>query len=123
MPSIPTRIILVDDNQDFRDVLAALLPRMVPVEIVAKFDRAEPALEFLENDSNVTVLVDYKMPGMDGITFISRSQKLDPKPSVFLVSFSPLPEHEQAALAAGATGILNKTDVQEDLKRYFLPLT
>lgn len=120
--SLPHRVIIVDDNREFREVLAVLLPRILQVEVVKVFDNAAPALEFLESDSDVTVLVDNKMPGMDGITFIRQSRKLDPIPPVFLVSFSPLPEHRQAALDAGAIGVLNKTDVQEDLTRYFPPL-
>jgi DNA-binding NarL/FixJ family response regulator len=113
---------LVDDNREFREVLAALLPRIFDVEIICTFERADAALEHLHTHPVENVLVDYKMPGIDGITFIERTRALNPPPRVFLVSFSPFPDLRETALRAGAAGVINKTEVQEELKDHFPPL-
>ena len=119
--SAPLRVALVDDTDEFREIFATLLPRIFNVEVVRTFNRADAALAFLEENHVEHILVDYKMPGMNGITFIERTRNLDPQPKVLLCSFSPLPELREAAIRAGAIDVLNKAEVQEELKNHFPP--
>lgn len=108
-------LVIVDDNREFRDVLQLLLPRRFDVAIDATFDNAEAALAHLHQQGTDIVLVDYKMPGMNGIDFIQAASTLPAPPRTFLVSFNPLPELREAALAAGATAVLSKSDIEADL--------
>ncbi|MGB0579587.1 MAG: hypothetical protein ACPGVU_07795 [Limisphaerales bacterium] len=73
--TLPSRVIIVDDNREFREVLAVLLPRILQVEVVQTFECAAPALEFLQADSEVTVLVDNKMPAPSAYSTRPTSRK------------------------------------------------
>ena len=108
-------VLIVDDNREFREVLELLLPRRFDVQMRRSFPDAESALKHLREQPVDVVLVDYKMPGMNGIDFIRETRSLEPPPIVHLVSFHPAPELAAAALEAGATAVLNKTYSERDL--------
>ena len=119
MPALS--LVIIDDNREFREVLELLLPRRFDVEVRKTFSDAESALAHLRDHPADLVLVDYKMPDMNGIDFIRASRELRPPPIVHLVSFHPIPEIRKAALEAGATAVLNKTDIEHDLAAHLPP--
>lgn len=111
------RIVLIDDHREFREVLALLLARRFNATVEATFDNGETALEHLRQHPVDIILVDYKMPGMSGLDLIRELQTLDPPPTTYLVSFNPLPELREAALQAGATAVLSKSEIEADLAK------
>jgi signal transduction histidine kinase len=66
-------ILLVDDEDDFRQILAKRLKRR-GIE-VREADRGEKALRMLEEAPVDIVIMDIKMPGMDGIECLKRIKK------------------------------------------------
>jgi DNA-binding NtrC family response regulator len=82
-------ILLIDDDNDFRATLAATLGSMGYDVVVAQ--DGEEGLAILGDASIELAFVDYRMPGMDGITFLRRRQanaRLQAIPVVMLTAFA-----------------------------------
>jgi len=83
----PTRILLVDDETN---VIAALRRqlRKQPYEILSA-NSAPEGLEMIKEKGPFAVIVsDYRMPGMDGVEFLSRSQELCPEAARIILTGS-----------------------------------
>ena len=90
------RLLLVDDEEDFRATLAARLKRRnLDISDVAS---GEDALELLKQKSFDVAIVDIKMPGMDGIETLRHIKKIDPLMEVILLT-------GHASIEAGIEGI------------------
>jgi DNA-binding NtrC family response regulator len=82
-------ILLIDDDNDFRATLAATLGSM-GYDVLVAHD-GEEGLAILGDASIDLAFVDYRMPGMDGITFLRRRQanaRLQAIPVVMLTAFA-----------------------------------
>jgi DNA-binding NarL/FixJ family response regulator len=66
MSEIP-RILLVEDNAVYREALELLLGLRQDVEIAGSVADAEAALEFCAESCPDLVLLDYRLPGLDGV--------------------------------------------------------
>src|SRR4051794_41946575 len=63
----PVRILLVEDNQVFRDALELLLGMRADVEVVAAVAAGSEAPPAAEKHRPDVGLMDYRLPGMDGV--------------------------------------------------------
>ena len=79
----PMKIFLVDDNKWIRDSLS-LFFEGEGCHLMA-YETAEEALEALE-EGPVIFIVDYKLPGMDGLEFFKRIQASHPRAGKILVT-------------------------------------
>jgi two-component system, NtrC family, response regulator len=82
-------ILLIDDDRDFRSTLAATLGSMGHHVLVA--EGGDEGLAMLRDTSIDLAFVDYRMPGMDGITFLRKRQedeRLLSVPVVMLTAFA-----------------------------------
>ncbi len=83
------RVLIVDDEAParnrMRDLLADVHP-VVPVEIVADVASGREALRQVEGGGIDVVLLDVRMPGMDGIEVAQHLQKLEPPPAVIFTT-------------------------------------
>ena len=119
--STTTRLLLVDDNEEFRSLLATLLPRLFAVNIVASMGTPAEALDYIRDHEVDMAIADLRMPGMNGIDFIAKSRSLKTGQKVILATFSPSPAVEEAAFAAGAAGVVSKSEMQEELAEFLPP--
>jgi len=104
------RILLVDDHQVVREGLQRMLEREEDMEVVGQSANAEEALLQLEVFSPNIVLVDVKMPGVNGIE-LTRQMK-EKQPSCNIIMLTLYDEYLAEAFEAGAAGYLLK-----DIKR------
>lgn len=65
----PTRVLLVEDQQLIRRGLAMLLSTVDGIDVTAQAEDGRAALDILATTELDVVLVDARMPGMDGIEF------------------------------------------------------
>ncbi len=72
----PVCVLIVDDEPDFRDLLAEIIRRQGFEAVVAS--HGPEALELVRKKKIDLALIDYTMPHMDGIQLILEIAKLDP---------------------------------------------
>jgi DNA-binding NarL/FixJ family response regulator/anti-sigma regulatory factor (Ser/Thr protein kinase) len=109
------RVLVVDDNAGFRDSLVSLLDTDELV-VVGQAGNGEQALELIESTTPHVVLMDVRMPTMDGIETTRRLKALDP--SIGIVALTGLEDQRAVRdmLVAGASGyVLKDSDGDEIL--------
>jgi len=117
----PIRILLVEDNKVFREALELLLGLRVDVEIVAAVgdgSAAAPAAELYQPD---VVLMDYRLPGLDGVQATAAVLEACPDVAVVCLTASANAREVEALYEAGAAACLTKDqeldDIVEAIKR------
>ena len=113
MIKIPTKVLLVDDEKDFIEMLSLRL-KEVGEKITVAYSGQE-ALDTLEKADIDVVILDIKMPGMDGISFQKALAQFDyPLPVVFLTGHGDI-QASVAAMKGGAEDFLVKTASKDAL--------
>ncbi len=103
------RILLCDDDQLIRDSFEVIL-KDAGFRVVGKVADGQAALDFLKRDTADLVLMDIRMPVMDGITATSLIKKqYDSVKVIMLTTFRDF-KHVHQSLHAGASGYVLKTD-------------
>jgi DNA-binding NarL/FixJ family response regulator len=117
MTRAPLRVVIADDHRVVRDGLVTILGAMDGVQVVgAAQDGAEAVALAGQQDADV-VLMDLRMPGMDGVeaTRVVRSSR--PDTAVVVLTTYTDDESILAALQAGAAGYLTKNASTDDIRR------
>src|ERR671929_789911 len=112
-----TRCLVVDDHSVVRQGLDLLLGGLDDLEIVGRASNGEEAIEAVERLQPEVVLMDVRLPGIDGVSAVKRIH--DASPSVKFVIFSAYGDKRllSDAIAAGARGYVMKGSPPEDLLR------
>jgi DNA-binding NtrC family response regulator len=101
-----TKILIIDDEQGIRDLLDTLLCRKGYDVVVAENGRE--GLKVFRRERPDVVVLDLKMPGMDGLTVLQEIRHLDPNKPVIILTGAGTPETEQQVRALGATEFVEK---------------
>jgi DNA-binding NarL/FixJ family response regulator len=111
------RVLVVDDNRTFRYGLARAVVSHDGLELVGEADSGETALGAIARLHPDVVLLDLRMPDVDGLTVLERMRELEPPPStrVLIVSASLDDDTEHAARAAGADACVSKDSSRADI--------
>ncbi|MGZ9811175.1 response regulator transcription factor [Pseudoroseicyclus sp. H15] len=102
------RILIADDHDLLRDTLVMFLANEADLETetAANFPEAE---NLVAEQSFDLVLLDYAMPGMNGLSGLSRIMEMPGEHHVAIISGTADREVAEQTLAAGAAGFLPKT--------------
>jgi DNA-binding NarL/FixJ family response regulator len=114
---VAERILIVDDHPLTRDALAALLAQQ-GFEVVGEAADGEEALTAARKYAPDVVLLDLTMPGMDGLTALPRIREEAPACEVVVLTASDTEENLLAAIRAGASGYLLKTESPEQIASF-----
>ena len=111
----PVRIVLVEDSEVFREALELLLGMRSDVEIVAAVgDGSQAVAATLAHEPDV-VLMDYRLPGLDGVQATAAVREAAPDVAVVALTASASERERDALLAAGAAACLTKDRELDEL--------
>jgi DNA-binding NarL/FixJ family response regulator len=107
---VSVRVLIADDQQLIRDGFRMILATATDIEIVGEASNGAEAVSLARGLRPDVVLMDIRMPELDGIEVTRRilAQNHDPKPSVLILTTFDLDEYVYDALRAGASGFLLK---------------
>ena len=112
-----TRVLVADDHPAFRRGLELMLGDVDDVEIVGFAETGAKAVELTENLAPDVVLMDLRMPDLDGIEATRRITRLDTAPAVVVLTMFEDDDSVFAAMRAGARGYLLKGADQDEIVR------
>jgi DNA-binding NarL/FixJ family response regulator len=99
-------VLIVDDQEPFRSAARLVIEMTDGFEVVGEALDGETAVDLVSELSPQLVLMDIKMPGIDGIEATRRI--VHDHPEVRVVVLSTYGEYEQQALDAGAVAFVSK---------------
>jgi DNA-binding NarL/FixJ family response regulator len=113
----PTTCLAVDDHPAVRQGLGHLFGDTPDLELVGEVQRGEDVLAAIQRLRPEVVIMDVRLPGIDGISAVK--QIAEASPSVKTVMFSAYGDKRllSDAIAAGASGYVMKGSPPEDLLR------
>ncbi len=100
------RVLIVDDEERIREFLSRLLSRAGYEPLVAA--EGETALALIRRESPDVVLLDVRMPGLDGLDVLRRAKALDATLPVVMMTAYGLVRGAVEAMQAGASDYLEK---------------
>ena len=104
----PVRIVLVEDNEGFREMLAVVLGMRPDVEIVAAVGDGAEAVPACREHAPDVILMDYRLPGLDGVQATRAVREACPSAAVVCLAASLEPGELEALREAGASACLSK---------------
>ncbi len=113
------RIMLVEDNVEYREVVRLALEQSQGVELTRQFGTAEIALRTLGNASLSEhpdlVLLDLRLPGISGLDALPRFRELVPNTKIIILTQSDREQDVLRAIALGASGYLLKSATLDEI--------
>jgi DNA-binding NarL/FixJ family response regulator len=107
MPA-PVRVVLVEDNQVFREALELLLDLRDDVEVLASVDNGTAAASVVRALGPDVVLLDYRLPGMNGVEVTRAIRSGSPGVRVVCLTASVSRREIEELYEAGAVACLKK---------------
>jgi DNA-binding NarL/FixJ family response regulator len=114
------RVLLADDQRLVRESLGTLLGLLPGIELVASASDGEEALVLTDEHNPDVVLMDLRMPRLDGIEATRHLHEHRPDVRVIALTTYADDESVLGALRAGARGYLTKDASSEDIRRAIL---
>ena len=112
---VPISVLVVDDQELMRMGLKMVLDAHPDIDVVGEADNGASALTYTAELRPDVVLMDVRMPVVDGVTATSRILEAGHGSRVLVMTTFDLDEHALGALRAGASGFLLKDTPPEDL--------
>jgi DNA-binding response OmpR family regulator len=100
------KLLVIDDEPGIRELLDTLLSRKGYDVILA--DSGQKGLEVFCRARTDVVVLDLKMPGMDGLTVLQQIRHLNPTQPVIILTGAGTPESEQQVRELGVTEYVEK---------------
>ncbi|MFH2002432.1 MAG: response regulator [Planctomycetota bacterium] len=103
---MPSKVLLVDDEREFVQTLSERLMMREMGSAVA-YD-GQSALEMVNSDEPEVIILDLKMPGIDGIEVLRRVKETQPQIEVIILTGHGSEEDRKTCMGLGAFAYLNK---------------
>lgn len=111
------RVVVVDDHPIVVEGLQSLLGRIDGVEVAGTASNGLEAIEVIEQVLPDVVMMDLRMPQMDGVQATRRILAAQPQTLVLVLTMYDDDEMLDAALESGARGFLLKGSSRQDIER------
>ena len=106
----PVRVLLVEDNDVFRQALELLLGLQAGIDVVGAVSEGTAAVGACREHAPHVVVMDFRLPGMDGVEATTAVREAFPGIAVVCLTASASARELEALRAAGATECLRKDD-------------
>jgi DNA-binding NarL/FixJ family response regulator len=111
----PIRLILVEDNDVFREALELLLGQRTDVKIVGTAGDGLEAVELSRRLRPDVVLLDYRLPALDGVQAARAIREACPRTAVVCLTASANARETEALYEAGAVECLTKDQELDEI--------
>jgi DNA-binding NarL/FixJ family response regulator len=111
----PIRLVLVEDNQVFREALELLLGLRSDIEVVASVAEGSAAAEIVRKYQPDVVLMDYRLPGIDGVQATKAVREAAPNVAVVCLTASANLREIDALYEAGVVACLSKDQELDEI--------
>ena len=111
----PIRVVLVEDNQVFREALELLLGLRSDIVVVASVADGSSATEVVREHRPDVVLMDYRLPGLDGVQATRAVREACPDVAVVCLTASANFREVDALYEAGAVACLSKDQELDEI--------
>ncbi len=115
MPGDQITVVLVEDNDVFRESLELLLGTVPDLRVVAAVPDGRTALEVCAELKPDVVLMDYRLPELDGVETTAAIGKACPTAAVVVLTATAESEEVDALYHAGAVACLTKDRELDDI--------
>ena len=115
MAGQPIAVVLVEDNDVFREALELMLGVTPDVHVMAAVPDGETALRVCPELRPEVVVLDYRLPGLDGVETTSALRAALPQTAVVVLTAAAEQEEIQALYDAGAVACLTKDRGVEEI--------
>ena len=109
------RLVIADDHRVVRDGIRYMLADAPGIEITGEASTGEELIDLLETDPVDVVLLDVRMPGMNGFEVLERLQEGLSQVRVIMLSMHDAPGYVRRAIELGAAGYLLKSARREEV--------
>ncbi len=109
------RVLIVDDHPVVRAGLASLLRRQIGLKLTGAAHSGEEAMEILKRTSVDVMLLDLRMPSINGIDLLNLLKAHEHRPKAIILSSYEYEEEIYQAVKAGARGYLSKNAPREEI--------
>jgi DNA-binding NarL/FixJ family response regulator len=109
------RVAVADDQALVRGGFSVLLRSAADIDVVGEAANGREAVELVAGERPDVILMDIRMPGMDGLEATRRIVGSDADTRVLILTTFDLDEYVFGALRAGASGFLLKDTIPEEL--------
>jgi DNA-binding NarL/FixJ family response regulator len=107
---VPIRVVLIEDNDVFRQALELLLELRGDIEIVASEEHGERAVELCKVHEPDVILLDYRLPGLDGVQIARLVRDECPEVAVVVLTAAAREREVEALLEQGAVACVGKDE-------------
>ena len=111
------RVLIADDHPAFRAGLELMLADATDIEIAGRADNGATAMKLAASESPDVILMDLRMPDLDGIEATRRLTESDSCPAIVVLTMFEDDDSVFAAMRAGARGYLLKGAEQDEIIR------
>ena len=114
---MPIRVVLIEDNDVFRQALEVLLTMRGGIEILASEPDGSRAAELCAQLEPDVVLIDYRLPGLDGVQVTRAVHERCPEAAIVALTAAAGEREVEAMLDAGAVAAVRKDEPLDAIER------
>lgn len=109
------RVAVIEDNEVFREALELLLSLDSDVDMVGSAPDGGDAIAFVERTEPDVLVLDYRLPGPDGVQVTSAVSEAYPRTAIVCLTAGVNAREEEALLEAGAVACVTKDESLEEI--------
>lgn len=111
----PIRVLVADDHPILREGVAAILSLQKDMEVAAEAETGAQAVQLYDDLRPDIVLMDLRMPGMNGVEAIEKIRRAHPEARIIVLTTYSGDAKALEAMRAGAAGFLLKSSLRREL--------